>query len=75
MYKVIKYRMIQLMFYWLRNNFEYCYYKRYSKIDQYLARPFKYNVKCLSSPPLFLCSQIITPFYKSMISTNQETGF
>ena len=25
-------------------------------------------------PPLFICSQIITPFYDSMISTNKETG-
>ena len=36
--------------------------KRYSKIDQHLTRHFKYNSGCLSSPPPFLCSQIITPF-------------
>ena len=29
-------------------------YKRYSKIDQHLARRFKFNVGCLSSPPHFL---------------------
>ena len=33
-----------------------------SKIDQHLARHFKYNGGCLSSPPPFLCSQIITTF-------------
>ena len=45
--------------------------KRYSKIDQRLARHFVYYVECRSSPPPFLCSQLITPF---MISTNQEKG-
>ena len=45
--------------------------KRYSKIDQHLARYFKYNSGCLSSPPPFLCSQIITTFSNSIISTNQ----
>ena len=48
--------------------------KRYFKIDQHLARYFKYNGAGLSSPPPFLCSQIITPFSNSMISANQETG-
>ena len=48
--------------------------KRYSKIDQLLARHFKYNSASLSSPPPFLCSQIITPFSNSIISTNKETG-
>ena len=47
--------------------------KRYSKIDQHLARHFKYNGACLWSPP-FLCNQIITPSSNSMISANQETG-
>ena len=49
-------------------------HKRYSKIDQHLSWHFKYNGGCLSSPPPFLWSQIITPFSNSMISTNQETG-
>ena len=48
--------------------------KRYSKIDQHLARHLKYNGQCLSSPPPFLCSQIITLFSSSIISTNQDTG-
>ena len=48
--------------------------KKYSKIDQHLARHFRYNSACLSSPPPFLCGQIIIPFSNSMISTNQETG-
>ena len=56
--------------------FYYCPFfainKRYFKIDQYLGRHFVYHVECLSSPPPFLCSQIITPFLNSMISTNQE---
>ena len=30
--------------------------------------------ECLSNPPPFLCSQIITPFLNSMISTNHEIG-
>jgi hypothetical protein len=34
-----------------------------------------YYVECLSSPPPFLCSLIITPFSNSMISTNQEKVF
>ena len=42
--------------------------------DQYFARHFVYYVECLSSPPSFLCSQIITPFLHSMISTNQKRG-
>ena len=46
--------------------------KRYFKIDQHLARHFLYYIERLSSPPYFLCSQIITPFLNSMISTNQE---
>ena len=45
-----------------------------SKIDQHLARHYKYNSACLSSLTPFLCSQIITPFSKLMISTNQKTG-
>ena len=49
--------------------------KRYFKIDQDLARHFKYNGGCLSSPPPFICSKIIAPFSNSMVSTNQETGF
>ena len=48
--------------------------KKYSKIDQYLARHSKFNVAYLSSPPPSLCIKIITPFSNSMISTNQETG-
>ena len=39
-------------------------------IDQHLARHFVYDVECLSSPPPFLCSQIITIFLNSMISIN-----
>ena len=50
-------------------------FKRYYKIDQHSARHFKYNGVSFSSPPPFLCSQIITPFSNSMISTNQDTGF
>ena len=46
--------------------------KRYSIIDQDLARHFKYNGAGLSSPPPFLCIQIITPLSNSMISANQE---
>ena len=38
--------------------------KRYSKIDQHLARNFEYYGACLSSPPPFQCKQIITPFLK-----------
>ena len=34
--------------------------KLYFKIDQHLARHFVYYVVCLSSPPHFLCRQIIT---------------
>ena len=48
--------------------------KRYSKIDQYLARHIRYNGGCLSSPSPILCSETITPFSNSMISTNLETG-
>ena len=47
--------------------------KRYSKIDQHLARHSKHNAECLSCPPPFLCSQIITPLSHLRISTNQET--
>ena len=36
--------------------------KRYYIIDQLLARHFKYNGECLSCPPPFLGSQMITPF-------------
>ena len=45
--------------------FSHSYFKRYSKIDQHLAR--QYNVGCLSSPPPFSCSKIITPFSNLMI--------
>ena len=48
--------------------------KRYYIIDQHLARHSKYNGECLSCPPTFLCSQIITPFSHSMISINHKTG-
>ena len=48
--------------------------KRYSKIDQYLARHFKYNGVGLSSTPHFLCSQKNTSFSNSMISVNQKIG-
>ena len=48
--------------------------KRYFRIDQHLARHFECKVECLSSPPPFLCSQIIIPFLNSMTSTNQEKG-
>ena len=48
--------------------------KRYSKIDQHLAQHSKHYAECLSCPPPFLCSQIITPFSHLRISTNQETG-
>ena len=48
--------------------------KRYSIIDQHLARHFKNNVVGLLSPPPFLCSQIITPFSHLMLSANQERG-
>ena len=41
----------------------------YFEIDQHLARHV-YDVECHSSPPPFLCSQIITPF-----TTNQEKGW
>ena len=34
-------------------------HKRYSNIDQHLARHFEYYGACLSSPPLFLCSQLL----------------
>ena len=50
------------------------YIQKKSIIDQHLARHFVNYVACLSSPPHFLCSQIITPFIYSMISTNQKTG-
>ena len=52
----------------------YAVHKRYSKIDKHLAWHFRYNGACLSSPPLFLCSQIVAPFSNSMILTNQGTG-
>ena len=48
--------------------------KRYLKIDQHLAWYFVYYVECLSSPPPFLRSQIITLFLNSMISNYQEKG-
>ena len=37
-----------------------CRIKRYSKIDQHLVPHSKYNGECLSYPPPFLFSQIIT---------------
>ena len=46
--------------------------KRYFRIDQHLARHFVNYSAGLSSPTPFLCSQTITPFYKSMLSTYQE---
>ena len=49
-------------------------YKRYFKIDHHLARYFVNYSACLSGPPPFLFSQIITSFLNSMISINQETG-
>ena len=48
--------------------------KRYSKIDQHLARNFKYNGASLSMPPPFIWSNKTTPFSNSIISANQETG-
>ena len=48
--------------------------KRYFRIDQHFARHFVNYGACLSSSPLFLCSQTVTLFCNSMISTNQETG-
>ena len=48
------------------------YIKKYFKIYQHLARHFKYNGWCLSSPPPFVFSEIITSF--SNYLTNQETG-
>ena len=48
--------------------------KRYFKIDQHLARHFVYFAECLSSPPPFPCSQIITSFLNLRISINKEKG-
>ena len=48
--------------------------KRYSIIDQHLARYFEYQCAGLPSPLSYLCSQIITSYFYSMISTNQKTG-
>ena len=42
------------------------------KIEQHLVRYFVFYDECLSNPPTFLCSQVITPFLNSMISTNHE---
>ena len=56
----------------LASSLSLCAGKRYSEIDQHLTRHFRYNSGRLSPP--FLCSKIITPFYNSMISYNQETG-
>ena len=47
--------------------------KRYFKIDQHLARHFVFYGECLSNGG-FLCSQNVTPFLNSMISTNNEKG-
>ena len=44
--------------------------KSYFKIDQHLVQHFEYYGACLS----ILCSQIITPIFNAIISTNQETG-
>ena len=53
----------------------YMYYnKRYSRIDRNLARHFVTLGAGLLSPTPVLCSQTITPFCISMLSTNQETG-
>ena len=56
------------------NSLTVYYKKRYSIIDQHLARHFKNNSAGLLSPPPFLCSQIITPFSHFMLSANQEKG-
>jgi hypothetical protein len=53
-------------------DFEYFLNKRYFRIDQHLARQLKYNGACLSSPPSFLCSQIVTLSSNSMISKTQD---
>ena len=47
--------------------------KRYSKIDQHLERHLSITVHVFRLPLPYLCSQIITPFSFSMISTNKET--
>ena len=38
--------------------------KIFYNLDQHLARHFEYNGSGLSSPPPFLCSQMITLFFK-----------
>ena len=48
--------------------------KRYSMIDQHLARHFKNNGASLLSSPPFLCKQIINPFSHLMLFANQERG-
>ena len=57
-YFIVKINNIQLNFIMLFK----IIVKKIFKIDQHLARHFKYNGACLSSPPPFLCSLIITPF-------------
>ena len=47
------------------------YTKRYFEIDQHLARHCLYYDECINPTP-FLCSQLITPFLDSIITTNQE---
>ena len=47
---------------------------RYSKIDQHLARHFLYYVERISSPPPFLCSQIITPFLLIQEPSEKRVG-
>ena len=54
---------------------KYCSKKIYFKIDQHLVRYFVYYGSCLLNPNSLLCSQIITSFLNSIISTNQEKGF
>ena len=51
------------------------YNKRYFKIDQHSARHFVYFVECLSSPPLFLCSPIITLFLIQLPPPLREKGW
>ena len=46
--------------------------KRYSIIDQHLARHFKNNGAGLLSPPPFLCSQMITPFSHALCQSGKR---
>ena len=52
----------------------YDFNKGYSIIDPHLARHLKNNGASLLSPPPFLCTQLITPFFHLMLSANQERG-